>query len=905
MKTGNERVDNLIAQMTLDEKLLLVHGQILDPYRANQAGFLAGCPRLHIPPVFIADGESGINTSWEATALPAKVGLAATFDVETARQYGRVLGQEARESGMHVVLSPRVNIVRDYIAPVGRSNGGNYQTLSEDPLLNGLLGAAEAQGIQENNNAIANLKQMFGSSSGTAQGAGNCIIDEQTMHEIYMKPFEYVTRAGVGSNMTNYNQVNGTWTYRYTDMLQKLCRDAWGFTGFTIDDWYCLYEPEAIKGGVTLEMPGEDPYGMGSENSWYGKKLKDAIADPNNPVTEEDLDRAVGYLLCTLDRFHMLDEKRIPGPVGDKVKASSAEFARLAAQKAAVLLKNEDCILPLDLQHETIAVIGPTGRQQAMPIFKEAANGFDDRKIGPLKALQDRTDRKVLYAVGDDLEGVLIPMEHLKSRDGEPGCVNLDVSLMLYDTLGNGAVKGPMEVARSMGTVKSACFTGRDALPPPAIGELDGSGCKYQPAPFYMMTGKICPVETGPYRISLQSSIPTVEEFEKNHITSNDMQISTSGNLYVRVKEGGLYERVAIGTRVGMNGGAVPNSEVIPCLDGFNNAGGEVFLEKGKEYDFIVTTRSIYRLPVQFRLCWVTPSMRAENEREAIAIAAKADKVLVFAWHHSPNETLSLHENQNELIEKVCAANPQTVVVLNTGDPVAMPWLENVKGVLQMWFSGQEGALATADVLTGAYNPAGRLPVTYPKNIEDYAVHDPSYPERQALAGRGYHKDHVAENVAHFTEGIFMGYRHFDQNNTEPLFPFGFGLSYTTFAYEGIAVSNTENGGLKVQVTLRNTGTIFGEEVVQCYLTPPENTPSGVQFAKKALAAFCRVGLEAGETKTVELTIDPQSLCYWNVVQENGKLDEGEGWQRLCGAWTVLAGPSSGELPLAAAVEVL
>lgn len=904
MKTGNPRVDTLIAQMTLDEKLLLVHGQILDPYRANQAGFLAGCPRLAIPPLFIADGESGINTSWEATALPAKVGLAASFDVETARQYGRVLGEEARESGMHVVLSPRVNIVRDYIAPVGRSNGGNYQTYSEDPLLNGLMGAAEARGIQQDNNAIANLKQLFGSSSGTAQGAGNCIIDEQTMHEIYLKPFEYVTRAGVGSNMTNYNQVGGIWTYRYTDVTQKLCRDAWGFTGFTIDDWYCLYEPEAIRGGVTLEMPGEDYYGTGSENSWYGKKLKDAILDPANPVTEEDLDRAVGYLLCTMDRFHMLDEKRIPKPVGDKVKYQSAQIARRAAQKAAVLLKNEDHILPLDIKRETIAIIGPTGRQQAMPIFKEAAYGFDARKTGVWAALQSRTDKKVLYAVGGDLEGVVIPMAHLKSRDGTPGCVNLDVSLIIYDTLGNGSVKEPMEVAQPMGTVKSVCFTGADALPAPRVGELDGSGDKYLPAPFYMVTGKICPAETGPYRISLQSSIPTVEEFEKNQVTARDMQISTSGNLYIQSKDGGPYERIAIGTRVGMNGGAVPNSEIIPCLDGFNNAGGEVYLERGEEYSFIATSRSIYKLPVSFRLCWVTPSMRAQNEREAVSIAAKADKALVFAWHHSPNETLLLHENQNTLIEKVCAANSRTVVVLNTGDPVAMPWLDRVKGVLQMWFSGQEGGQATADVLTGVYNPAGRLPVTFPRRMEDYAVHDPDHPERQAMAGRGHRKDHVAANVAHFTEGIFMGYRHFDRYGVEPLFPFGFGLSYTTFAYEGISVSPRADGGLCARVRIRNSGKVFGEEVVQCYLAPPKRVPGGVQFAKKALAAFDRVGLDAGETRTVELDIGPQSLCCWKVVRENGRLDEGEGWQRLHRAWTVLAGPSSRELPLAQTIEI-
>ena len=244
----SKAIYSLIKKMTLDEKLLLVHGQYEDPYRANQAGFLYGCPRLGIPPIFIADGESGINISWETTALPSKVALAATFDISMAQAYGQVIGQEAKESGMHVVLTPRVNIVRDYVAPVGKSNGGNYQTYGEDPLLNGLMGASEIRGIQQNKNAIANLKQMFGSSTGTAQGAGNCIIDEQTIHEIYLRAFEIAFKEHVGSCMTNYNQVNGIWTYKYRDLTQTLCRDRWGFKGFIVDDWYCLYEPEAIHG---------------------------------------------------------------------------------------------------------------------------------------------------------------------------------------------------------------------------------------------------------------------------------------------------------------------------------------------------------------------------------------------------------------------------------------------------------------------------------------------------------------------------------------------------------------------------------------------------------------------------------------------------------------------------------
>lgn len=889
---GRKAIRELISKMTLDEKLLLVHGQYQDPYRANQAGFLYGCPRLGIPPVFIADGESGINISWDTTALPSKVGLAATFDTAMAEAYGGVLGEEARETGMHVVLTPRVNIVRDYVAPVGKSNGGNYQTYGEDPLLNGTMGASEARGIQRNRNAIANLKQMFGSSTGTAQGAGNCVIDEQTMHEIYLRAFEIVFRSGVGSCMTNYNQVNGIWTYKYYDVTQKLCRDRWGFTGFTIDDWYCLYEPEAIRGGVTLEMPGEDAYGQGSQNSWYGNKLKECIQDDRSLVTEDDLDQAIYVLLTTLDDFDMLDSPRIPGPLSERTKIRSAAVARQVACKSAVLLKNEG-MLPIDPAHESIAIIGPTGNRQAMPIFKEAAFGFPERKKGTLQALQARTGKQILYAVGNDLDGCPIPVEHLTSNTGLKGHISLDIVSTRYDPLADGAIAKPMDALQTLGSVDRVDFTGDRALP---VLENDL---------YYMISATICPPETGYYRLSLQSLIPDADVFAKNQITSSSMDISTSGNLYFRRKNPEMmYERIGIGIRVAMNGGAVPNSDVVPCMDGFNNVGGEVYMESGQEYEVLATCRSIYNEPVNVRLCWVTPSMRKRDEEEAVRIAQQAGKVLVFVWHHSPNESLMLHENQNELIRKIAAVNKQTAVVINAGDPIAMPWLNDVNAVLEMWFSGQEGGEATADVLTGAYNPAGRLPVSFPKQIEDSAVHFPGHSERFAGSGRVRSKDWVPENVAHFTEGLYMGYRHFDKMGIEPLFPFGYGLSYTTFAYETLNVSVNSDGGLEVVVTVRNTGSCDGEEVVQCYVTPPQKRPPHVQFAEKSLAAFARVAIRAGERKTVPLSVPPESLCYWKVISEDHHLDEAEDWTVLHGPWRVRVGASSRNLPLEATILI-
>lgn len=344
-----------------------------------------------------------------------------------------------------------------------------------------------------------------------------------------------------------------------------------------------------------------------------------------------------------------------------------------------------------------------------------------------------------------------------------------------------------------------------------------------------------------------------------------------------------------------MNGGAVPNSELVPCMDGFNNAGGTVYLEAGKEYGIFFNQCSVYREPIQIRLAWTTPSMTKKCIDEAVTAAKNADKAVVFAWHKTTS-TLALQHSQNELIEKVAAVNPCTIVVLNNGDPVSMPWLDNVKAVLEMWIPGQEGSLATSDVLTGKVNPAGRLPITFPKKIDDTSVWDPKHPERYAEPGRINKKDAVHPNTAVFSEGILNGYRWFDSQGIEPLFPFGFGLSYTTFTYEKAIVQDREKDGFEVRVTIRNTGPCYGEEVVQCYLGKPEHIPGGVQAAEKALADFQRIGLDKGEAGEVILNIPESLLCYFDKTSSS--------WKHFTGERKVLIGASSRDIRLGQTIVV-
>jgi beta-glucosidase len=256
------------------------------------------------------------------------------------------------------------------------------------------------------------------------------------------------------------------------------------------------------------------------------------------------------------------------------------------------------------------------------------------------------------------------------------------------------------------------------------------------------------------------------------------------------------------------------------------------------------------------------------------------------------------------LIEAVAGANSNTVVVINNGDPILMPWAKKVKGIVDMWYSGQEGALATVDVLTGKVNPAGRLPVTFPNSVTDTAVRALGHNERYAIPGRAHDKDWVAPNVATFSEGIYMGYRHFDQYGIEPAFEFGYGLSYTRFEYSDLRVETNLDGGLRVLLTVKNVGLVDGEEVVQCYLTCPKIIPVGVQVAPKALTDFRRIAIVVGQKQTVELAVSQQSLCYWKVLIENNRIDDGEGWALLKGRRELLVGASSRDIRLTQTIMV-
>jgi beta-glucosidase len=279
--------------------------------------------------------------------------------------------------------------------------------------------------------------------------------------------------------------------------------------------------------------------------------------------------------------------------------------------------------------------------------------------------------------------------------------------------------------------------------------------------------------------------------------------------------------------------------------------------------------------PMQFRFAWETPSQRQTQMSQAVAAAKQAKTVVVFGYNEGTEgidrRRLALPYHQDHLIAAVAKANPNTIVVLNTGDPITMPWVNDVAAILQMWYPGQSGGLATAQLLLGKANPSGKLPVSFPVDKRDL-------PMQKARQFPGVH------GQLDYEEGIYVGYRWFDKARVKPLFPFGHGLSYTRFKYSDARILATENG-YRVQFKITNTGYMKGSDVPQIYLGAPEQAPAPV--AVKSLIGFERVSLRAGQSKRITVSVHEDQLNYWNSALHR--------WSRLSGKRPIYLGHSAGD----------
>ncbi len=874
--TGDLRVDKLLQQMTFQEKMALIRGASEDPAtNQGQAGYLTGVPRLHIPPLRFSDGPPGILTRYPSQAETATMGLAATFSAADARANGQVVAREAKALGIDVVLQPFINIDRDITFARG------YNTYGEDPVLTGNIGAAFIRGVQ-GEDVMTQAKHYVAYDT----DGGNVWVGQQALHEIYVSPFIDAVRAGVASIMCSYNKVNGISACGNPQTLITILRDQVGFKGFVTSDWGAVHSPDFINQGLTMEMPGPGPKGspMGSMifsffttdkpeppkplkfntallAGFFGRPLPEEPAmrpfDAGTFGTRQDahvnfwnlqqegklsdatVTRAAGYVLYEMDKFGYLDHPT-PGQLAPKdppvhAVEANARVIRKTADDAAVLLKNADNILPLkpaDLA--SVAMIGPgAGQTVAIGTAGERSIGFPWRQIGAVQAMRTLDPAaKIHYAVEDDMTGKPIPAALWTNADSKPG---------LLRTLKDGS--------KSTDATIDFTQTNHKALP----ANTDAT-----------WTGTLHIARTGSYWIYLQL-------------------LGAAGSLQID----GKSVAGANGLRGGVHGDTVLGGKdgLMPTTDGLDNIRVALDLTAGSHAVTLSVTGDTSNHPEQVRLNWMTPDARQADHDAAIAAAKAAKVAVVFAWTRG-HPDFALPGDQDKLIEEVAAVNPNTIVVLNVSQPVALPWLNQVKAVLQMWWPGDEGGWSTADLLLGHVSPAGRLPFTWARKLTDYPATDPAHPERSAKG---------VDGKTTFSEGIFVGYRWFDQQKIAPLFPFGYGLSYTRFAYSGLHVEPAANGGLTVSFTLKNNGSMAGDEVPQIYLGKPQEPQSG-DFAVHTLVAFDRVHLAAGESRTVTIAVPARRLAYWS--ESAGK------WTRATGARPVLVGGSSRDLPLEAMAQI-
>lgn len=854
--------------MTLDEKIAFIHGATEDASSyQGQAGYLPGVPRLGIPPLRLADGPPGVLTRQVLTALPATMALAATFSRADAEANGVVIGRDARALGVDVVLEPFINLYRDPAFSRG------YNTYGEDPLLTGQIGAAVVRGIQSQG-VMAEAKHFI-----AFDGANDVQVDPQTLRELYAAPFADAVDAGVASIMCSYNRVNGRFACGNDAMLNGLLRGELGFRGFVTSDWGATHAAEFINAGLDLEMPGELRVGASREQlmlSYFsgtegalgplkspealgfgprGRIPEESIGEPAilddggtgsaapqvaegvnlraalhaGSVSEDTITQAARRILLQMQRFGLLDRRSRRAAAAESADADGRVVLR-TAQDAAVLLKN-DGALPLTRRDlGRLLLIGPGALQTvAVARANEQALGRPERQIGAYGALQRfyRGDRSVhiSYRAGDDMTGQLVPSAAL-SHDGEPGLIDDD-----------GGSRGPTLA--------------------PEINFTRANARALAPRSAHRWRGSVTVPADGAYEFDLQ-------------------MIGGTGAIRL---DGRLLGRISIPPQ---HGDVLQASQdnVLPTPDGLDNLRRRIELSAGRHALMVTANGDDSGQPLQVRLNWATPEQKRADYAAAIAAAKSARTVVVFAWSRN-QPLLALPGNQDQLIADVAAVNPNTVVVLNTSDPVAMPWLGKVRAVLQMWYTGDEGGWAAANLLLGRVSPAGRLPFTWPRRLGDTVAHDASHPERSSSGVNG-------KTV--YSEGLMIGYRWFDRQGIEPLFPFGYGLCYTRFDYQALVVRGAADGGLDVAFTLRNLGAVPGDEVPQIYLTAPGTPPGNAQFAPRALVAFDRVSLAAGQSKRVVLHIPPRRLEYWSEADHR--------WQRPAGARSILVGGSSRDIRL-------
>jgi len=808
-----ERIEALLKQMTLEEKVSMLGGA--DMWRTQ------GVERLGIPAIKMSDGPNGARGSGfkgdvTSACFPVGIALASTWNTELVGRVGAALGEETKTKGAHILLAPTVNIHR---SPLG---GRHFECYSEDPYLTARMAVAYIKGVQSQNVGTS-IKHFICNDSEFERMSISSEVGERALREIYLPPFEAaVKEADPWTVMAAYNKVNGTFASEHPYLLTGILKEEWGFKGFVVSDWTAVKSTvPAANAGMDLEMPGPPRF--------LGGKLVQAVKD--GLVSEDVIDDKVRRILRIVIKTGAFENpEEVPETSVDRPE--HRRLAREAAAEAIVLLRNEQDVLPLNVDEvKSLAVIGPNANVARIL-------GGGSAKVNPHYAITP-------------LDGIMRRCGDAVKVSYEQGCTNHKMTPLI-----NPQYLRPSGDQEGHG-LTGEFFNSFDLSGEPVLTKVDeeidffwfGDFASQVPVDKDEFSARWMGIftapETGTYTFSLMSA-------GLSRLYIDDQEVIDNWTEQIRGES-----FFGMGTQEMM---------------------AEVEMTAGQSYDIkIEYSKQDAPLVGGLRQGCLLP-VPGDPIGRAVGLAAESDVALVFVglsdeWESEGYDRadMELPGKQVELIEMVAAVNKNTIVVLNTGSPITMiGWIDKVAAVVEAWYPGQECGNGIADILFGDVNPSGKLPTTFPKRLED----TPAYINYPGENGRVL-----------YGEGLFVGYRYYDKKRVEPLFPFGYGLSYTTFEYSDLTLNASEyelDDEIQVAVDVKNTGTRAGKEVVQLYVRDVE---SRLARPEKELKAFQKVALQPGETKTVHFTLDKEALSFYDPKQKR--------WIAEAGAFEVLVGSSS------------
>ncbi|WP_440877127.1 glycoside hydrolase family 3 C-terminal domain-containing protein [Thalassotalea sp. PLHSN55] len=783
-----QKVESLLAKLTLKEKVSLVH--------ASGKFHVNAIERLGIPELWLSDGPHGVRHqiqrhSWDSagwtdddsTYLPHLTTVAASWDKNIATLHGTVLGREARDRKKDIILGPGVNLAR---LPL---YGRNFEYMGEDPFLAAQLVVPEVIAIQ-NQDVAANVKHFALNTQELNRIGVNAKPDERTLREVYLPAFEAaVKQANVYSVMGAYNQYYGTNANQSKHLVKDILKGEWGFDGVLLTDWNVdINTFDAAMHGLDLEMGTKvDDY-----NDYF-------LAQPflaqieQGKIPEAVLDDKVRRILRLQLRVGLMDENRLAGA---RNTDEHRQIARDIASAGVVLLKNTDQVLPLDIkQVKNVLVIGPNADK------KHGQGGGSSEvksayEITPLQGLKNKLAGKANITVMRARSNNLVPIaaDYIASRHwtGTPAW-------------------------------QFAMFA--DANRTQQLNEDWQVNAHYQATQtqhdeFVTMSADIKPLKSGIHQLKLA--------------LDGEITLTVDGKKIAH----------------------------------FSGENGEL-----KTFDLELNAEQIYQFTLDyngqgnFTLGWDAPGDLFTSEAEYLAAAKTADAVIYIGGlsHGDDREAIDrkdmrLPGSQDEIISKLLAVNNNTVVLMVAGSAVEMPWAEQVKALVWGWYGGMEAGNAFADILFGDVNPSGKMPITLPKKLADTAP----------IALNDYN---AVESL--YSEGVFIGYRWFEQQQIAPNFVFGHGLSYSEFIYSDIEFSADKLAAgetLTVSATITNTSNVAGAEVVQLYL---HDIVASVERPVKELKGFEKVFLQAKESKKISITLSQRDLSFWHTQNNNWHAEKG------------------------------